>query len=344
MQLIPVHSSTGHRLMPCHAARARQLIRAGKAIKRHDRGIVYLVLLMRETGETQPIAVGVDPGSKKEALTVQSEAHTFLNIQADAVTWVKAHVKTRRQMRRLRRYRNTPCRKCRPNRLRGHIRFPPSTRARWGWKVRLLRWLARHYPITGVVIEDTAATTRKGRRRWNASFSPLQVGKLWFYGEVEQLAALTVVPSHFTSGLRDQAGLTKSHSKLSDRWDAHCVDSFVLASYRVSGPSQPTSTAILYITPLQFHRRQLHRLEKRKGGVRAPYGGTRSLGLKRGSWVRHPKYGITYVGGTRAGKISLHDMQTGKRLTDSAKKADCQVLCTASWRVRERMPGAPPHS
>ena len=335
MQFIPVHSSTGQLLMPCHAARARQLIRAGKAVKCHDRGIVYLVLREREWGETQPIAVGVDPGSKKEALTVQSERHTYLNIQADAVTWVSKHVKTRRNMRRLRRYRNTPCRPCRPNRLQGHKRLPPSTRARWGWKVRLLRWLARHYPITDIVIEDVAATTRKGQRRWNQSFSPLAVGKRWFYSQAEQLATLTVVPAHFTKGLRDQAGLTKSRQKLSDRWDAHCVDSFALASYRVSGPSLPDSTAMQYLTPLQFHRRQLHRLESGKGGARTPYGGTLSLGLKRGSWVRHPKYGVVYVGGTRAeGEISLHRMQDGTRLTTHAKVIDCRVLCTASWRIR----------
>ncbi len=335
MEFIPVHSSTGQILMPTHAARARQLLRAGKAVKRHDRGLLYLVLTERQAGDTQPIAVGVDPGSKKEALTVQSATHTYLNVQADAVTWVKRHIETRRNMRRLRRYRNTPCRACRPNRLRGRVRLPPSTRARWGWKLRLLRWLARHYPITDVVIEDIQVTTREGKRRWNASFSPLAVGKLWFYSQVEQITTVTVVPSHFTKGLRDQAGLIKSRAKLSDRWDAHCVDSFALASYRIGGPSRPTSIAMLYLTPLQFHRRQLHRLEPGKGGVRERYGGTLSLGLKRGSWVRHPKYGTAYVGGTRAeGALSLHSLQTGKRLTTHAKVADCRILCTASWRVR----------
>jgi hypothetical protein len=92
MVFIPVLSATGERLMPCHAARARQLIRQGKAVKRHDRGIAYIVLTERETGETQPVAVGIDPGSKKEAYTVQSEQHSFLHIQADAVTWVKEHI------------------------------------------------------------------------------------------------------------------------------------------------------------------------------------------------------------------------------------------------------------
>jgi hypothetical protein len=174
MRYLPVLSATGQRLMPCHAARVRQLIRQGKAVKRHDRGIVYLVLTQRTTGATQPLAVGIDPGSKKEAYTLQSEQHTFLNIQADAITWVKDAVETRRNMRRVRRYRNTPCRANRANRVRGGI--PPSTRARWGWKVRLVRLLARYYPLTKIVIEDIATTTKEGKRRWNASFSPASNG------------------------------------------------------------------------------------------------------------------------------------------------------------------------
>ena len=334
MQYLPVLSSTGERLMPCHAARARQLIRQGKAVKRHDRGIVYLVLTQRETGETQPVAVGVDPGSKKEAYTVQSEQHTFLNVQADAVTWVTDHVETRRNMRRVRRYRKTPYRKCRSNRLQGHKRIPPSTRARWGWKLRICRWLARYYPISTIVVEDIAAITQAGKRKWNVAFSPLQVGKQWAYQELEQIAIVQPVPAHYTKALRDQAGLKKSKNKLSDSWDAHCVDSFVLASYAVGGPSRPEHTHILYLVPLRFHRRQLHRLQPEKGGIRKPYGGTISMGLKRGSWVRHPKYEICYLGGTTNGRLSLHDMHTGKRVTQHAKPRDCQVLCTASWRVR----------
>jgi hypothetical protein len=223
MHSLPVVSATGERLMPCHAARARQLVRQGKALKRFDRGIAYLVLTARETGATQPIALGIDPGSKKEAYTLQSKQHTLLNIQADAVTWVKEAIETKRTMRGGRRYRKTPCRANRKNRARGGI--PPSTRARWGWKLRIVRWLARSYPITTIVIEDGAAPTLRGSRRWNQSFSPLQVGKAWGYDELEKIATVLPVPSHYTKPLREQAGLKKSRNKMADSWDAHCVDS-----------------------------------------------------------------------------------------------------------------------
>jgi RRXRR protein len=331
---VPVISASGKRLMPTTNRTADRLLAKGRAIRRFDRGLFYIVLLDREDGYTQPVAVGIDPGSKKEALTVQSAQHTFLNVQADAVTWVKEHIETRRTMRRGRRYRKTPYRANRKNRARGGI--PPSTKARWGLKVRIVRWLARSYPITTIVIEDVAAVTKAGKRRWNVWFSPLEVGKAWCYEELERIAPVLPVPGHQTKALRDQAGLRKSRNKLSDAWNAHCVDSFILASYAVGGPSNPEHTHVLYLVPLRFHRRQLHRLQPEKGGIRKPYGGTISLGLKRGSWVQHPKYGIAYIGGTTNGRISLHAMQTGKRLTQNAKIEDCQFLCTASWRMRAK--------
>jgi hypothetical protein len=34
------------------------------------------------------------------------------------------------------------------------------------------------------------------------------------------------------------------------------------------------------------------------------------------------------------GRVSLHSMDTGKRLTQHARAQDCRVLCTASWRIR----------
>lgn len=333
MQYVPVLSSTGARLMPCHAARARALVRKGRAVRRFDRGLFYIQLLDREAGDVQLVAVGIDPGSKKEAITVKSESHTYLNLQADAVTWVKDAEAQSTRMRRTRRGRKTPYRRMRVNRRQGQSRLPPSTRARWGWKLRLCAWLARYYPIDTFVVEDIATETRPGQRRWNRSFSPLEVGKQWFYAELSKLAQVRTLRGYETAELRQAAGLKKSGDKLADRFEAHCVDSWVLANAWVGGHVRPDSTAMLYIAPLRFHRRQLHRLQPSKGGARKPYGGTLSLGFKRGSWVKHPKYGVCYVGGASRGRISLHRLQDGKRLCQNARPEDCQVLTLSSWRM-----------
>jgi hypothetical protein len=286
----------------------------------------------------QSIAVGVDPGSKKEAFTVKSEIHTYLNIQADAVTWVKDAVKTRREMRRGRRFRKTPCRQPRFNRKRGNATkghgISPSTKARWQWKLRICWWLRKIFPITDFVVEDIAATTKKGKRRWNTSFSPLEVGKRWFYAELGKLGNVHTKKGYETKELRDRHGLQKSSNKLSNDFSAHCVDSWILANWYVGGHTSPDNKEILLVIPLRFYRRQLHVLQPSYGGVRRPYGGTRSEGFKRGAYVKHPKYGVCFIGGASKGRISLHSLTDSRRLTQNANPSFCKHLTYASFRTR----------
>ena len=126
---VPVVDKNQKPLMPTTPAKARKLIKSGQATPFWKKGIFCIRLnYVPNRVYRQPIAVGIDPGSKKEAFSVKSAAHTYLNIQADAVTWVSKHVKSRREMRRVRRYRKTPYRSPRKNRKRGGI--PPSTKAR----------------------------------------------------------------------------------------------------------------------------------------------------------------------------------------------------------------------
>jgi hypothetical protein len=332
---VPVVGSGGKPLMPCHPVRARALVRSGRAIRRFDRGLFYIRMMDRADGDVQPVAVGIDPGSKKEAFTVKSEVHTYLNIQADAVTWVSERVEVRREMRRARRARNAPYRECRLNRSVKEGWLPPSTRARWNWKLRICNWLSRRYPVAVFAVEDVKARTKKGQRRWNRSFSPLEAGKRWFYGELEKSARVETYAGHETKAIRDLLGLEKTKDKMSDRFNAHCVDSWVLANAEVGGHSKPDCTGIMHIVPLQFHRRQLHRFQPKKGGKRSSYGGTISLGLKRGTWVRHPRHGVAYVGGCGNGRISLHGLRDGRRLCRNARPGDCTVLTRCSWRVTE---------
>ena len=281
--------------------------------------------------KTQEIVVGIDPGSKREGYTVKSELHTYLNIQATAVDWVKDAVKTRRIMRRSRRNRNTPCRANRRNRTIG--RMSPSTRARWGWKVRVAAVLAKIFPITRFRVEDIKAHCFGGRR-WNKSFSPLQVGKKWFYAELAKLGLVSTNTGWETKELRDNHLLKKSKNKMSEGFSAHCVDSWVMANDEVGGHTKPDNTDVFVIESIRLHRRQLHALQPAEGGIRRPYGGTRSEGFSRGSLVKHPKYGFTYVGGTSKGRISLHDISTGERLCRNAKPDETKFLSFNTWRVR----------
>jgi hypothetical protein len=339
---VPVVSSAGKPLMPCHPARARELVRKGRAVRRFRKGFFYIQLLDRSWGQTQPVVCGIDPGSKREGFTVKDAKRTFLNLLADAVTHVREAVAARREMRRNRRYRKTPCRKPRANRRCGRI--PPSTLARWSWKLRVARLLCSLYPIGLFVVEDIKAEPRTGQRRWNASFSPLQVGKEWFYGELRKLAQVTLVQGHETARMREELGLRKSSRKDEESFWSHCVDSWVLAASAVGG-SVPEDTRIVRIAPLRFRRRSLHLRQPAKGGVRRRHGGTVSLELRRGTQVLHPRFGLCYVGGHMRGRLSLHAMRDGRRLTRDARVEDLTVLAPCSWRVwvpkRKRVTAAP---
>src|SRR5207244_5905404 len=174
-------------LMPCTPPKARALLKEGKARpKRNKLGLFYIQLTYEQEPHSQPVVVGIDPGSRFEGYSVVGSQDTVVNLMAEAPDHVKQAVKTRRMMRRARRTRKWQRPKHFNNRLNRKRRIPPSTRSRWEAKVR--------------------------------------------------------------------------------------------------------------IVPARLHRRQLHRLEASKGGKRLPYGGTRSLGLKRGTLVRHPKYQLCTVG------------------------------------------------
>lgn len=74
------------------------------------------------------------------------------------------------------------------------------------------------------------------------------------------------------------------------------IDVWALANCWTGRHSHPENRQLVCVTPLQFHHRQLHRLEPERGRVRKPYGGTNSPGMKHGALVKHPTYGLTYVG------------------------------------------------
>ena len=333
---VPVVDQRQQPLMPTTPARARRWLKSGKATSFWKGGLFCVRLNVEPSARAmQPIAVGIDPGSKREGYSAVSAAHTYLNVQAEARPGVEVAEQQSTRMRRTRRHRKTPCRQPRQNRHHARKKVPPSTKARWQWKLRLARFLCRILPVTGFVVEDIKASTRPGPgRQWNRSFAPLGVGKLWFYNALQTLAPVTLKQGWETKTLREQLGLKKTSRKLAEVWNAHCVDAWVLAHSAVGGSSTPGNVRLMCLVPLVWHRRQLHRLQAARGGKRKPYGGTLSQGIKRGTLVKHPKWGKTYVGGMLDGRVSLHDRHTGKRLTQGAKVTACRVIKLVRWRTR----------
>jgi hypothetical protein len=281
--------------------------------------------------EYQDVTVGVDSGSKREGITVMTDTKVVLNILVDAVTEVKDKVETRRNLRRSRRGRNTPYRKCRSNRRIGGI--PPSTKARWGNKLRIIDTLRNILPITVVNCEDVCAKTMKNGRKWNVMFSPLEVGKEWMYSEIRNRGIRLHTTKGFeTSEWRGLRSFTKTKKKMEETWEAHCVDSHSLCEIAIGGEIEPFK-GMYRFTHFNFHRRQLHVQNFSKGGERKSYGGTVSLGIPRGTLINHSKFNLSFVGGSSKGRISLHSLD-GKRLTQNVKVEDVKPICVLKWRTQ----------
>ena len=332
---VPVVSSTGKPLMPCSPKRARKLMKSDKAIPRHLKGLFYIKLTDRSDGDTQSVAVGIDPGSSFEGYTVKSATRTFLNVNSLAANGklIKKAIEARSNSRRARRQRKNPYRANKMNRSRSKGWVPPSTQARWQLKLNILKWFARLYPVTNVVVEDVNVTTEKGGSRRNSAFSAIQAGKNWLYSHILALGhSLTTFKGSQTASFRRRLGLFKTKNKASELFDSHCVDSWVLANEVLGNQLKPDLTHVLVLKPLTHTRRQLHRLNFKKGGTRTRYGGTMSLGIQRGTLVEHVKYGKCLIGGNNGvDRFSLHSICNARRLAQNAKLTDLQLIAHSPW-------------
>lgn len=347
---VPVVDKNNNPLMPTTPSRARKWIKTKKATGFWKRGI-YCVRLNQEPSDRkkQQIVVGIDPGSKKEGYTLKTKAHTLLNAQADTITWVKQNVETRSSLRRGRRGRNTPCRQPRYRRKRNKSLISPSIKSNWQWKLRVCNFLKKIFPITDFIVEDNKSKSLKGKRKWNTSFEPIKMGKNWFYNELSKLGTVHKIEGWETKLLRDECGLKKIRNKLAEKFEAHCVDSWAMATSIVGGHTSPDNTKMIFIKPLQFHRRQLHVMNTQKGGLRKRYGGTISMGFERGSLAVHGKHGLIYIGGTHIHKpikkernkvykyeyerITIHSTKNGRRISRNIQPKDLKFLTYNSFIV-----------
>ena len=338
---VPVVSSTGKPLMPCSPKRARKLMKNGKAIPRHLKGLFYIKLTNRSDGDVQSVAVGIDPGSSFEGYTVKSATRTFLNVNSLATNGkgIKKAIETRSNSRRARRQRKNPYRANKLNRSRSKGWVPPSTKARWQLKLNILKWFARLYPVTDVVVEDVIFATEKGGGRRNLGFSAIQAGKNWLYSRITELGfTLNTFKGIQTAAFRRRLGLSKTKNKASKSFDSHCVDSWVLANEVLGNQLKPDMIHVLELRPLIYTRRQLHRLKFKKGGIRSRYGGTMSLGIQRGTLVKHVKYGKCIVGGNDGiDRVSLHSNISASRLTHGVKLTDLQLIAHSPWLLVDRL-------
>ena len=147
--------------MPCHPARARKLLRNGRAVPHHIRGIFGIRLLDRNRAESavQDIGLNIDPGSETTGFAVVADdekgqrtvlAAVELKHRAKAI---KATMTTPRQHRRNRRGRLRYRAPRFNNRRRKPGTLPPSMDSLRTDTMRLVRTLIQIFPISSISIE-----------------------------------------------------------------------------------------------------------------------------------------------------------------------------------------------
>ncbi|MGF1672628.1 MAG: RRXRR domain-containing protein [Rivularia sp. (in: cyanobacteria)] len=335
---VPTLDKNGKPLMPTKPSRARRWLKEGKALIVHnDLKIFCIQLLVEPSGyDTQPIALGLDPGKKFTGVGVQSAQFTlFMAHLILPFSDVTKKMDGRRLLRRARRGRRINRKVTFNQRAHRQKRFnnrkqnklPPSIRANKELELRITKELVKLFPVTQITYEYIKAKGNKG-------FSPVMVGQKVMLQWLSEIAPTNKQEGWQTSMLRQQLGLSKDKKDKSKQTpETHAHDGISLASsnfmrfekFHTANSRGHRWVGEVTITPAPFRiiarpnlfRRQLH-LEnpvkdipgnrKRKGGTVTPFG------LRSGDLVKAEKAGVIYVGWiggytqtTKTKNVSVYD-------------------------------------
>jgi len=325
---VPVLSKNGKPLMPCSFSKARKLLTNNKAIKKWSKlGVFYIQLTfdpLSEINKNQQVVIGIDPGSKFDGYAVTSKVVNLTGM-SELPSGISEKLETRRTMRRARRFRN--CRR-RPKRFDNRNKdgfIAPSVKAKIDFRLKIVKELSKIYPVTDIVIEDIRFNHYK--KHWGKHFSTVEIGKNYLYQELRKLGKLTLKDGFETNIKRKELGLKKISNKSKRKPESHSTDAVALASL-VNNKLELISSYPFYVWKrYQYSRRQLHRLEPIKGGIRVRYGGSNSLKQFKKNDVVIYKGELTRVGGYTKKKMSLHNFDlNNKRFTQNAKPKECERL------------------
>lgn len=317
---VPVLDKNGKPLMPTKPSRARRWLKEGKArVVHNDLNVFCIQLLIEPSGQdTQPIALGLDPGKKFTGVGVQSAKFTLfmahLILPFPDVTKKMSGRLILRRARRGRRINRKVAFNQRAHRQkrfdnRKQNKLPPSIRANKELELRVTKELVKLFPVTQITYEYVKAKGNKG-------FSPVMVGQKVMLQWLEKIAPTNAQEGWQTSILRQQLGLAKDKKDKSKQTpETHAHDGVALAAssfvrfekfhtantrgHHWVGEVTVTSAPFRVIARPNLFRRQLHfenlvkdvpNNRKRKGGTITPFG------FRSGDLVKAEKAGKIYIG------------------------------------------------
>lgn len=140
-------------LMPCKPAKARKLLRDGKA-RVVQRTPFTIQLLFECENETQNVTLGIDAGSRFVGLSATTEDKVLFEAEVELRNDITKLLADRRSLRRNRRSRKTRYREARfLNRKRPDGWLPPSIRNKVNTHIKVVEKVHKILPISRVVVE-----------------------------------------------------------------------------------------------------------------------------------------------------------------------------------------------
>ncbi len=151
--VVYVLNKQGKPLMPCHPAKARILLKQGKA-KVVQRTPFTIQLLYGSSGYKQPIVLGVDSGYSHIGLSAITQKKEVYSAEVQLRTDIVKLLSERREYRRARRHRKTRYRKPRfLNRRRPEGWLSPSIQHKLDSHIKAVNLVKKILPITKINVE-----------------------------------------------------------------------------------------------------------------------------------------------------------------------------------------------
>ena len=318
MKRLPVRFK-GKPLMPKTSSRVSKFVAEGRGKIRYNRKLKlhYLQLLVEPSGEdTQDITLGIDPGSTFDGLSVVSSKCHHCNyelIQRPKVG--KNSIKSFKKRQSVnRRHRRTKLRH-RPIRFdnRTSKKLPPTIQANVDFRKWIIGKLINYFPVSKIVVEDVRFNHYKSTK--GKSFSLVEQGKTQLYKFIRNLGIrLETYSGYDTKNLRvNSFGYdTKIKTKGSQTFEAHCIDSFVLACNKTNlvdmNTGEVSGNQLIITNDLKIYKKvtfieKIVKIRRCLTRIRKLY--TSSSRLEGGNYYRKLKGGVKEVYNNYSGKSNI---------------------------------------
>lgn len=277
---------SGMPLTPTTSAKARKMIRDGKAVKVWSKFNTFGIKLLEDTRKEVPeVVLGYDPGAKFDGASVVCGTENNLSVKWNLPEkWkLSLRISERTTLRQNRRYRNCRRRKSKYNR-KFKSKLPPSQLLVVNSRLKLISELYRIYPITVVAMEDVKFNHKKYRN--GSYFSTTEIGKSMILFYLSQKQTKTILYRGFqTAEFRINYGYKKTKNKKANKFTAHCSDSLAMAVQAGCGERVQEGLFIVVDDTYRPIRRRLHYSFFSSNGSRKNFSSGNVMGVRKGSMI-----------------------------------------------------------